>query len=136
MTSGLRVMFAYPDTDFYANVKVESLPSGTYAEEKQALLDSWEYSHMTSPGTTINSVMPSSLSGFEIRGFDRDKLEGGVLGLYLMFDDQRRVVTTFYLLNQDPGARKFKSIEEYSHRRETFLETYTDCIRTNQQHQP
>ncbi len=136
MAAGERVMFAYPDTDFYANVKVESLPVATYADEKKALLDNWQYMHMTSPGTTLNYGVASPLNGFEIRGFDRDKLEGGVLGLYLMFDDSQHVVTTFYLLNQDPTARKFKTIDEYRKLRDSFLPAYTACIRANQKREP
>ncbi len=136
MAAGERVMFAYPETDFYANIKVESLPTATYAEEKKALLDNWQYLHMTSPGTTLNYGLASPLDGFEIHGFDRDKLEGGVLGLYLMFDDSQHVVTTFYLLNQDPAARKFKTIDEYRKLRDSFLSAYTACIRANQKKQP
>lgn len=132
----VRVMFAYPDTDFYANVKVESLPAATYEDEKKALLDNWQYTHMTSAGTTLNYGLASPLDGFEIHGFDRDKLEGGVLGLYLMFDDSQHVVTTFYLLNQDPATRSFKTIDEYRKRRDRFLPSYTSCIRANQKRQP
>lgn len=134
MTAGLRIMFAYPQTDFYANVNAELLPSATYLEEKQWLVDSWQYSHVTSPGTTVNSALTKKLHGFEVHGFDRDKLEGGVLGFYLMFDDRSHVATTFYLLNQEPDVRNFKTIEEYRRLRDRFLETYTSCIRTNQKH--
>jgi hypothetical protein len=136
MAAGIRIMFAYPNTDFYANAKAELLPSATYLEEKQWLVDSWKYLQTTSPGTTVNSALSKQLHGFEIQGFDRDKLEGGVLGLYLMFDNQRHVVATFYLLNQDPEVGKFNSIEGYRKLRDQFLETYTSCIRTNQTHQP
>jgi hypothetical protein len=136
MSAGERVMFAYPDTDFYANVKVESLPAPSYAQEKKALLDNWQYMHMTSPGTTLNYALKSPLDGFEIQGFDRDKLEGGVLGIYLMFDDAHHVVTTFYLLNQEPSARKFATIEDYRKLRDNFLPAYAACIRANQKKQP
>jgi len=135
MTAGLRIMFAYPDTDFYANVKSESLPSASYSDEKQALLDHWQYIHMTGPGTALNYSLTSPLNKFEIHGYDRDKLEGGVLGIYLMFDDTRHVVTTFYMLNQEPTARRFRTMEEYGKLRDAFLRTYTACIRSNQLHQ-
>jgi hypothetical protein len=136
MAAGLRVMFAYPDADFYANVKVESLPAVTYSGEKKALVDNWQYLHMTNPGTTLNYTLASPLNNFDIRGFDREKLEGGVLGIYLMFDDSSYVVSTFYFLNQDPRFRKFKSIEEYRKIRDAFLPAYTACIRANQKKQP
>ncbi len=136
MAAGLRVMFAYPNADFYANVKVETLPATTYSDEKKALIDNWQYLHMTSPETTLNYGLVSPLNGFEIRGFDRDQLEGGVLGIYLMFDDSSHVVSTFYLLNQDPDVRKFKTLDEYRKLRDNFLPAYTACVRANQRKQP
>ena len=136
IAAGFRVMFAYPDTDFYANVKAESLPSTSYEAEKQSLLDNLQYLHMTSPGTTLREKEISSAREFEIHGFDRDHLEGGVLGFYLIFDDSHHVATTVYLLNQEPESRKFSTIEQYRTLRDRFLDAYTSCIRTNQKHQP
>jgi hypothetical protein len=132
MQSGLRIMFAYPDTDFYANVKAELLPAANYPQLKQFLIDNFQH---LSHGNTVNTALHSPLNGFEIRGFDREKLEGGVLGIYLLFDEQAHVVTTIYLLNQEPQARKFQSMEEYRKLRNQFLGSYTTCIRNNQQHQ-
>lgn len=43
MIEGRRVMFAYPDKDFYANVKVEILPEKNYAATKQSLIDNFDY---------------------------------------------------------------------------------------------
>jgi len=60
-------------------------------------------------------------------------LEGGVLGLYLAFDDKTHIATTIYLLNQEAYARKFQTIEQYQQLRDTFLKTYLACIRMNQQ---
>ncbi len=84
MKAGVRVMFAYPDTDFYANVKAELLPSTNYAQLKQFLLDNFQY---IAHGNIVNSSLTKPLNGFEAHGLDREKLEGGVLGVYLLFDD-------------------------------------------------
>jgi len=121
-------MFAYPDTDFFANVKAETIPAAPYAKEKPYLLDNFQ--HMAH-GNTVNTALQSPLNGFEVHGLDRDKLEGGVLGVYLLFDDARHTVTTIYLLNQQPEARKFKTIEEYRTLRNQFLASYTQCIQNN-----
>jgi hypothetical protein len=130
MQAGLRIMFAYPDTDFYANVKAELLPAANYPQLKQFLLDNFQY---LSHGNTVNTALRSPMNGFEIHGLDREKLEGGVLGIYLLFDDPAHAVTTIYLLNQEPQSRKFQSMEEYSGLRDRFLGSYTACIRKNQQ---
>lgn len=106
-------MFAYPATDFYANVKVESLPESRYAELKKWLIANYDYLLKSDNNVQANTTLQSPLDGFDIRGDDRIKLEGGVLGFYLAFDDPAHVVTTIYLLNQQPYDRKFQTMEQY-----------------------
>jgi hypothetical protein len=132
MDAGIRVMFAYPFTDFYANVKVELLPAKTYPQLKKDLLANFAYTQAHSPGSAINLTLPADLHKFEVHGDDRGKLEGGVLGLYLLFDDATHVVTTIYFLNQEGLQRKFQTIEEYRRLRDQFLTSFTGCIRENQ----
>lgn len=129
LEAGLRIMFAYPNTDFYANVKAELLPARNYAQLKQFLLENLKH---LGHGNIMNSALASPLNGFEAHGLDREKLEGGVLGIYLLFDDSAHVVTTIYMLNQEPQDRKFQTIEEYRHLRDQFLASYSACIRKNQ----
>ena len=129
MIAGHRIMFAYPDEDFYANVKAEVLPERNFKELKGFLLDNLEH---LAHGNTVNRTLESPLNGLEVHGVDREKLEGGVLGIYLLFDAPNRIVTTVYLLNQEPGDRRFQTIEEYQSLREQFLKSYTACIRNNQ----
>lgn len=134
LSAGRRVMFAYPGTDFYANVKVELLPTESYPQQKQLLKDGFDYTLASSPENSRNYDLASQLNGIEIQGLDRLKLEGGVLGVYLFFDDARRLATTVYLLNQDPARRKFQTISEYATLRDKFLGTYTSCIQKNLAH--
>jgi hypothetical protein len=133
MEAGLRIMFAYPDTDFYANVKAELLPATKYPQLKQFLLDNFQ---LLSHGNTVNSALHSPLNGFEVHGLDREKLEGGVVGIYLIFDEPAHVVATIYMLNQESQSRKFQSMEEYRTLRDGFLRSYTACIRRNQSKAP
>ena len=132
LEAGERVMFAYPMTDFYANVKTELLPADRYAEWKQTLLANLQYLEKEPGGPWPAEALPSGLHGFEVHGNDRHKLEGGVLGMYLMFDDRARVATTIYFLNQHAWQRKFQTMEEYGRLRDNFLRTYTGCVRQNQ----
>lgn len=131
MVTGRRVMFAYPDTDFYANLKVELLPQDHYAEQKQLVTDGLDYLLASSSDNTRNYGLPGKMNGFDVQGFDRSKLEGGVLGFYLLLDDTDRIVTTIYFLNQDPDRRKFQTMSDYARLRDQFLRTYTACIRVN-----
>jgi hypothetical protein len=129
MQAGLRMLFAYPNTDYYANVKAELLPAANYPQLKQFLLD--QFQHL-SHEKMVNVTPRSPINGFEVHGLDGKILKGGPLGFYLLFDDSANVVTTIYLLNQRPKRREFQSMEEYSDLRDRFLNSYTACIRTNQ----
>jgi hypothetical protein len=128
MVEGRRVMFAYPGKDFYANVKVEILPEKNYSETKQFLIDNFDYILASDNGGTRNYSLKPTMNGLDVMGLDRDKLEGGVLGIYLLLDNSSRMVTTIYFLNQEPKDRSFQTIDEYRAIRDHFLSTYTACV--------
>jgi hypothetical protein len=132
MAAGERVMFAYPMTDFYANGKTELLPADRYAELKQTLIANLHFLESEPGGPSPAEALPAGLHGFEVHGDDRQKLEGGVLGMYLMFDDPAHVATTIYFLNQQAWQRKFQTLDEYERLRDNFLRVYTGCVRENQ----
>jgi hypothetical protein len=127
LLTGKRVMFAYPGEDFYANVKIEILPKESYAESKNALISDFDHT-LASGNISRNYNLKSRLNGFQIQGMDRVKREGGVLGIYLFFDEPTHMVTTIYFLNQEP-PKQFKTMEEYAAIRDRFLNEYTACIR-------
>lgn len=120
-------MFAYPGEDFYANMKVEVLPADNYANSKTELVDNFEYV-LASDSNQRNYKIKPRLDGFDIQGLDRTKREGGVLGLYLLFDDATHTVATIYFLNREPPKR-FKTMEAYSDLRDHFLNAYFPCVR-------
>jgi hypothetical protein len=122
-------MFAYPGEDFYAYVKVEILPAENWADLRAALIDNFDYL-LASGDNVRNYKLRDQLNGFAMQGLDRTKRDGGVLGLYLLFDDRTHTAATIYFLNQDPAVR-FKNMEEYGVLRDNFLKDYTACIRKN-----
>lgn len=132
LVSGERVLFAYPMTDFFANAKAELLPADEYPQLKKILIANLDYLDSQPNGPVKAEALPAGLHGFEVYGNDRTKLEGSVLGMYLLFDDPAHVATTIYFLNQHSWQRKFQTMEEYERLRDSFLRTYTGCIRQNQ----
>ena len=128
MVEGRRVMFAYPEKDFYANVKVEILPEKNYVETREFLIDNFDYMLASGDGSSRNYGLKPMQHGLDVRGQDREKLEGGVLGVYLLLDDSSRMVTTIYFLNQEPKDRSFQTMGEYRAMRDRFLSTYTACV--------
>lgn len=75
MLAGIRIMFAYPNTDFFANVKAEKLPASQYSKLKQILIDNFDFMLTSSSSDRANSRVASFLPGLDMRGLDRDKLE-------------------------------------------------------------
>lgn len=132
LEAGERVMFQYPLTDFFADAKVELLPADRYPELKAALLANLHFLESERGGPTPARALPVGLHGFEVHGNDRQKLEGNVVGMYVLFDDTTHVATTVYFLNQQTWQRKFQTMDEYGRLRDGFLRTYTGCVRENQ----
>lgn len=132
LVAGDRVLFSYPFTDFFANAKVEELPANSYAQEKQALLNNLHYLEVQPGGPTPSRALPADLHGFEVHGNNRQKLEGSVLGMYLIFDNSAHMVTSVLFLNQESWRRKFQTMDDYERLRDRFLTTYTGCVRGNQ----
>ncbi len=132
MVAGERVLFAYPMTDIFANVKAELLPANRYAALKQTLIGNLHFLESQRGGPSPAEALPVGLHGFEVHGNDRRKLEGDVLGMYLLFDDHAHVATTIYFLNQHAWARKFQTMDEYGRLRDGFLRVYTGCVRQNE----
>jgi hypothetical protein len=132
MLAGRRIMLAYGIAgDSFANVKPELLAEGTWATEKQNLLDEIAAMLASDHDTVPNTSLPGTMHDLEVHGFDRTSLKGGTLGFYLLFDNFRHIATSVYLLNQQPLTRRFQTIEQYRSLRTRFLTTYTGCIAQN-----
>ena len=132
LIGGERVMFAWPMTDFFAHVNVELFPTARYPQIKQILIANLHYLESQPHGPMRAEALPAGLHGFEVHGNDRQRLDGDVLGMYLMFDDKAHAATTIHFLNQEAWRRKFQSMDEYGRLRDHFLQNYTACIRQNQ----
>ena len=130
LVGGERVVFGYGGVP-YANVKVEQLPAANFAANRQLLLA--DFSDIVASDTTVarNSARKPTQNGFSMVGLDRVNLEGSTLGIYLLIDDATRTAATMYLLNAEPGKRRFKTLDESAHLRDTFLYNYTRCVRNN-----
>ncbi len=127
LTGGTRLIYAYPDTQPFANVKVEQIPTADYKQAKLDLIANFEQILTGNDPVTRNYTLKPRLNGAEIYGLDRTRLEGAVIGIYLFFVDRTHTVTTIDFLNQDPTLRKFSSLEDYAPLRDSFISTYTRC---------
>ncbi len=130
LVGGQRLVFSYPGTDPFANVKVEQLPAASFAQGKHDLIGNFD--HVLASGDdserNMEFALKPQLNGFEVYGLDRKKMEGATLGIYLLIDNRTHIVTSIYLLNQDATRRKFASPAQYAQLRDRFLDAYSGCI--------
>jgi len=126
MTDGYRILIAYQNEPF-VNLKAEQFDKTRYSTDKQSLIDSLESSAKDSPNMESEKPTKSKMGRFESYAINRTKLEGGVLSIYLWFDDSGAQVLTAYILNDEPAVRKFKTIDEYRNLRDRFLQELNGC---------
>jgi hypothetical protein len=126
---GYRVLINYMQTELFGNLKVERLPKDTYAKEKADILSSLAY--LAAEPYNDGQVRSEIKNGVTLYGINRKKLEGGVLSIYNLFQDDAQIVVTMYLLNDYPETRKFGTIDQYAVVRDKFLNAYTACVAQN-----
>lgn len=127
LADGYRVMVAYPWTHFFANIKAEKSDPASYAADKQAVVETlkWAQANIKNPETA--EPVAVSYNGFEGYSINRTNVEGGTIGITVLFSDAEQHIITVYFLNQK--RRKFQTIEEWRALRENFLNNYTRCVR-------
>lgn len=125
-SNGYRVMFAYPNTDYFVNLHVDKSYFGAFTIDKENIIAQMEHREQSLPLSVTNKM----LHGFDTYAID--DVPNAVIGWYSMFDDRTGVTLTAYFLNQHPERRKFQSLSEYHELRDRFLDKYLSCVRENE----
>ncbi len=138
VVDGYRVMFGYENVRYYfANVKIEQSDAGSYALDKERVINNLSHAASTERATKILFSDKTILNGFEHHGIDRDVIDvGGSVGIHLLFYDADHLIITIYFLNQEKKHRRFGSIDEYRALRGDFLNHYTECLKRVSHSQP
>ena len=125
---GYRVMFRYPETDyFFANVKVEQSNPQEYAKDKEIVIEGIKHVAAADKNQVVNRTYNDFVSyGTVDSVLDRQ----GVIGVYVLFSDNDQQIVSIYLLNQGRRHRRFNTIDEFRALRDSFLNRYTSCART------
>jgi len=151
IASGYRAMYAYPDTEYFANVRIEQSVPGSYDTDKKKVIDYITYlydsksalvsEHLRNnpdrkaqidkrkeKGKDYFTFERSSHRNFEYISYTENVigLTGGTISHIHIFIPKDDIIVTAYLLSQKKA--KFATIEEFFQLRQQFLEGYIEYL--------
>ena len=130
LADGYRVMVAYnDDRDWFANIKAEKSVAADYEQDKERVIENLKWAASTSKDLESQEPVKVSFGAYEGYGTSKQILIGNMLGIYVLFSDIDRTITTFYFINQNAKKKRFQTIEEWRVLRDDFLNTYFTCVK-------
>ncbi len=145
---GVTAMYAYPDTEYFVNVKVEQSMPGMFEKDRSLVIQHLEhtYRHLrgrldahlaadpeaaakmaahTAPGREPLVFEREQVNGIEVLSYTVNVLGlgGGTISQVQFFVPGRETIVTAYLLAQRQS--KFKDIAEFLRLRTAFIQGYT-----------
>jgi len=151
IATGYRAMYAYPDTEYFANVRIEQSVPGSYETDKKKVIDYITYLYdsksallsehlrnnpdfkaqidkVKAKGKDYFSFERSNYSNFEYISYTENVigLTGYTISHIHIFIPKSDIIVTAYLLSQKKA--KFATIEEFLRLRRQFLEGYIEYL--------
>lgn len=122
---GYRVMYSYPRTYWFANLKAERSDPSRYSEDKRIVTE-----HFVALAGADDSAV---LTNFSDRSFvgqtlTKRELSGRTLGITQILSDEDSVIVTIYFMNQHPENRAFQTYDEFIALRDGFVRGYIECV--------
>jgi hypothetical protein len=131
VADGYRVMLAYPNTNYFVNLKVEQSVAGRFAEDKQHIVQQMQEIVAHSSGRLVK-LEQTTTKGIAVFGLNNRGIDtGGVVSFYTLFDEAKGIVATAYILNGDPQHRAFDNMAQYLKLRDKFVSAYVSCMAKN-----
>jgi hypothetical protein len=151
--AGVRAIYAFPDTAYFANVKVEQSMPGKYAQDKAIVVQEVEHEYTrrrdlvdaylaTNPairakldravakGKPYLEFEKGTYKGYEYVSYTENAIgltsSSSTLSQVQIFVPQNETIVTAYLLFQK--AAKFRTIDEFLALRREFIEGYIDFL--------
>ena len=151
---GYRAMYAYPNTHYFSNTKIEQSVSGEYQNDKTIVIDALKHEYNRKKKRIYNYLkenpsLKEKMAPFKAKNKDYMELEENiykgyeyisytenVLGLTSntisqihIFVPEKEIIVTAYLLNQKKA--NFSTIDEFLKLRLEFIESYIDFLSNN-----
>jgi len=152
VADGVRAMYAFPGTPYFANTKIEFSVVGHYAQDKATVLDALtqqcrsmkahidayagthpdvreKLDRATAKGKAYVTYESGKIQGVEYALCTQNalNLSGSVPATLHIFVPQREVIVTAYLLQQKQST--FQTIDEFLTMQHEFIDSYIDFLR-------
>jgi hypothetical protein len=149
--NGITAMYAYPETDFFANAKMEVSAVGSYERDKAIVTKAIEHACARSRRgiATYLQAHPNEKDKYDRAAAGRNYVESergsykgyeyvwcsqnagianptGILSQLHIFLPQRETIVTAYLMKQK--SAQFQTIGEFLQRQRDFIEAYIDFL--------
>ena len=128
VVDGYRVMYSYPRTYWFANLKAERSEPSRYSEDKRIVTENFVALAAADDGTVLTNF---SGRGFVGQTLTKRELGGSTLGITQILSDEDSVIVTIYFMNQLPENRAFQTYEEFIALRDGFVRGYIECVAGN-----
>ncbi|MCP4524028.1 MAG: hypothetical protein GY828_07470 [Candidatus Gracilibacteria bacterium] len=151
---GYTLMYSYPNTEYFANVKVEKSIEGQYEKDKQKVIEFTKLNYQRKTKIVENAILKdpnekisldkekaknvdyftyeeNTYKGYDYVYFTENiiGLTENIIGLVYIFIPEEEIIITAYLLNQK--NTHFKNIDEFLLLRDKFITGYIDFIESN-----
>ena len=146
--AGVTAMYAYPGTEYFANVKVETSVAGRYEKDRALVIQHLEHGYRrvrgrleaylaanpeaaakaaahTAPGREPLVFESEQVNGIEVVSYTMNVLGlgGGAISQIQFFVPGRETIVTAYLLNQKRA--KFTDIGDFLRLRAAFVQNWS-----------
>jgi hypothetical protein len=125
VVEGYRVIYSYPRTYWFANLKAERSDPARYEEDKRIVTGNFA----ALAGADDNTVLTDfSGRGFAGQTLTKKELGGSTLGITQILSDEDSVIVTIFFMNQEPENRAFQTHAEFVALRDDFVRGYMKCV--------
>lgn len=130
MADGYRVLLATPQGLPFVNFKVElSTPESAEADRGAILAQMQQLAERSAASKDDAVVKRERVGDAEVLALhQKDLSRPGPLSFYSIFVPARHLVSTIYVLNQDPAKRAFSSFDDYVKQRDAAIAAALRCL--------
>jgi hypothetical protein len=115
-----RIMYKYPDTEYFAKMHVEQSKKEEFSNDKIKVVDELKFISKSA------NIDQKNYRGYEYYYIGNSDLNISPIGMALVFFPENQIITTIYFLNQKSSDRKFQTIEEFNSLKDNFINELID----------